>query len=81
MAHLSNESMMRQFPTGVLYRCDRKLLAERIVHSNGAVNTSLIDLILNWLYEVRGGGFVLLDPLAKQLKQVGEKHKTDLSKP
>ncbi len=65
----------------VLYRCDRKLLAERIVHSNGAVYTSLIDLILNWLYEVRGGGFVLLDPLAKQLKQVGEKLKTDLSKP
>ena len=63
---------MRQFPTGsVIYRCDRKPLAETIVHSNGAVYTSLIDLTLNWLYEVRGGVFVLLDPLAKiQLKLV-----------
>ena len=58
--------MIRQIaPKSVLYRCDRKPLAETIVHSNGAVYTSLIDLTLNWLYEVRGGGFVLLDPLAK----------------
>ena len=64
--------MMRQFPTGsVIYRCDRKPLAKTIVHSNGAVYTSLIDLTLNWLYEVRGGFFVLLDPLVKiQLKLV-----------
>jgi hypothetical protein len=39
------------------------------VYSLGAVYTSLIDLTLYLLYEVRGGGFVLPDPLAKiQLK-------------
>ena len=63
---------MRQIaPRSVLYRCDRKPLAETIVHFNGAVYTSLIDLTLYLLYEVRGGFFVLLDPPAKiQLKQV-----------
>ncbi len=61
---------MHQIPTrGVLYRCDRKHLAETTVHSNGMVYTSLIDLTLYLLYEVRGVFFVLLDPLAKiQLK-------------
>ena len=64
--------MMRQFLTGsVIYRCDRKPLAETIVHSNGAVYTSLIDLTLYLPNMVRGGGFVLLDPPAKiQLKLV-----------
>jgi hypothetical protein len=34
-------------------------------------NIAVKLLTLNWLYEVRGGGFVLLDPLAKiQLKLV-----------
>ena len=63
---------MRQIaPRSVLYRCDRKPLAETIVHSNGAVYTSLIDLTLYLLYEVRGFFFVLLDPPAKiQLKLV-----------
>jgi hypothetical protein len=62
--------MMHQIPTrGVLYRCDRKHLAETTVHSNGMVYTSLNDLSLNLLYEVRGVFFMLLDPLAKiQLK-------------
>jgi hypothetical protein len=64
--------MTRQIaPSSVLYRCDRKPLAETIVHSNGAVYTSLIDLTLYLLYMVRRGFFVLLDPPAKiQLKQV-----------
>ena len=63
--------MMRQIaPRSVLYRCDHKPLAETTVHSNGAVYTSLIDLTLYLLYEVRVF-FVLLDPPAKiQLKQV-----------
>ena len=63
---------MRQIaPRSVLYRCDRKPLVETIVHSNGAVYTSLIDLTLYLLYMVRRGFFVLLDPPAKiQLKQV-----------
>ncbi len=67
--------MMRQIaPRSVLYRCDRKPLAETIVHFNGAVYTSLIDLTLYLLYEVRGGFFVLLDPPAKiQLKQVAHR--------
>ena len=40
--------MTRQIaPRTVLYRCDRKPLAETIVHSNGAVYTSLIDLTLS----------------------------------
>ena len=39
--------MIRQIaPRSVLYRCDRKPLVETIVHSNGAVYTSLIDLTL-----------------------------------
>ena len=65
--------MTRQIaPRSVLYRCDRKPLAETIVHSNGAVYTSLIDLTLYLLYMVRGF-FVLLDPPAKiQLKLVVE---------
>ena len=55
----------------VLYRCDHKPLAETILHSNGAVYTSRIDLTLYLLYEVRGGFFLLLDPPAKiQLKHV-----------
>ena len=64
--------MTRQIaPRSVLYRCDCKPLAETIVHSNGAVYTSLIDLTLYLLYMVRGGFFVLLDPPAKiQLKLV-----------
>ena len=72
--------MTRQIaPRTVLYRCDRKPLAETIVHSNGAVYTSLIDLTLYLLYMVRGFFFVLLDPPAKiQLKLVpcspGRKH-------
>jgi hypothetical protein len=58
-------------PRSVLYRCDRTPLAETIVHSNGAVYTSLIDLTLYLLYMVRGFFFVLLYPPAKiQLKQV-----------
>ena len=58
--------MTRQIaPRSVLYRCDRKPLAETIVHSNGAVYTSLIDLTLYLLYMVRGVFFVLLDPPAK----------------
>ena len=40
--------MTRQIaPMSVLYRCDRKPLAKTIVHSNGAVYTSLIDLTLS----------------------------------
>ncbi len=64
--------MMLQFPTrSVLYRCDRKHLAEKIRHSNGVVYTSLNNLTLYLLYEVCEGFFVLLDPLAKiQLKLV-----------
>jgi hypothetical protein len=46
--------MMRQIaPRSVLYYCDRKPLAVTIVHSNGAVYTSLINLTLYLLYEVR----------------------------
>ena len=41
-------------PRSVIYRCDRKPLAETIVHSNGAVYTSLIDLTLYLPYMVRG---------------------------
>ena len=62
-----------------LYRCDRKPLAETIVHSNGAVYTSLIDLTLYLLYMVRRGFFVLLDPPAKiQLKLVVDRMKIPL---
>jgi hypothetical protein len=63
--------MMRQIaPRSVRYRCDCKPLAKMIVHSNGVVYTSLINLTLHLLYEVRGF-FVLLDPPTKiQLKQV-----------
>ncbi len=47
--------MTRQIaPRSVLYRCDHKPLAETIVHSNGAVYTSLIDLTLYLLYMLRG---------------------------
>ncbi len=70
MAHLSYDASncAQECP---IYCCDRKPLAETIVHSNGAVYTSLIDLTLYLLYMVRGVSFVLLDPPAKiQLKLV-----------
>ena len=66
MARVDNDALVSD--QGCHIKLNRRTWSKRLCTLLGW-SISLIDLTLYLLYDVRGGGFVLLDPLAKiQLK-------------